>query len=64
MLIRDYRSEDAPAIVRLFYETIHTVNLADYTAEQAAAWAPEVPPADAWHRRMARRRTPKISRAG
>ena len=64
MLIRDYRPDDARAIVRLFYETIHTVNLADYTAEQADAWAPTVPDADAWNRRMSRRRTLVAERDG
>ena len=64
MLIRDYRPDDAAAIVRLFYETIHTVNLADYTAAQADAWAPAVPDPDAWHRRMSRRRTLVAERDG
>lgn len=55
--IRAYQPEDAPHIVRLFYETVHSVNRADYPPEQLAAWAPEVPDAREWHRRMAGRRT-------
>ncbi|MGF1472445.1 MAG: GNAT family N-acetyltransferase [Rubrobacteraceae bacterium] len=55
--IRRYREADASEIVRLFYETVRSVNLADYSREQVEAWAPEVPDADAWHRRMASRET-------
>jgi hypothetical protein len=29
--IRPYDARDAPEIVRLFYETIRTINLADYS---------------------------------
>jgi hypothetical protein len=62
--IRPYDEKDAPEIVRLFYETIRSVNLADYSQEQVEAWAPEVPDPDAslacpvgvpwWLRRAAR----------
>ena len=57
MLVRDYVRGDAAAIVRLFYETVHSVNSADYSAEQVRAWAPELPDPAAWHERMARRCT-------
>ena len=36
--IRPYDEKDAPEIVRLFYETIRSVNLADYSQEQVEAW--------------------------
>ena len=55
--IRAYKEEDAPAIVRLFYETVRSVNLSDYSQEQVEAWAPEVPDESAWNRRMAGRKT-------
>ena len=55
--IRDYKQADAPAIARLFYETIHSVNRADYSEEQVEAWAPSVPDPDEWHSRMVDRRT-------
>lgn len=38
--IRRYRSSDVEEVVRLFRDTVHTVNVADYTAEQLDAWAP------------------------
>ena len=55
--IRDYKEKDAPEIVRLFYETVRSVNRSDYSKEQVEAWAPEVPAATAWHERMAARKT-------
>jgi putative acetyltransferase len=57
MQIRNYARSDAPAIVRLFYETVHAINSRDYSAEQLHAWAPEVPSAAIWHSRMMRRCT-------
>ena len=39
MELRLYRSEDCPALARLFYDTVHTVNARDYTPEQLNAWA-------------------------
>jgi putative acetyltransferase len=55
--IRNYESGDALQIARLFYETVRSVNRADYSQEQVQAWAPEVPDPEAWHARMADRRT-------
>jgi putative acetyltransferase len=55
--IRPYDARDAPEIVRLFYETIRTINLADYSQEQVEAWAPEVPDPEAWNLRLTSRRT-------
>ncbi len=57
MRIRGYERGDAEAIVRLFYETVHGVNRADYGPAQLRAWAPEIPDPEAWHARMARRCT-------
>jgi GNAT superfamily N-acetyltransferase len=57
ILIRNYEQRDAPAIVRLFYDTIRSVNLKDYSEEQVRAWAPEVPDAEIWHSRMINRCT-------
>lgn len=55
MEVRSYRREDAVGITRLFYETVHTVNRADYSTEQVKAWAPEIPGPEVWHERMNRR---------
>ena len=57
MLIRDYNPSDAAAITRLFYETIRSVNLRDYSEQQVRAWAPLVPDPKIWHSRMSQRCT-------
>jgi putative acetyltransferase len=56
-VVRDYESGDAGFICRLFYETVRTVNLGDYSSEQVRAWAPEIPDPAAWHERMSSRHT-------
>ena len=38
--LRRYRPSDCAGILRLFYDTVHTVNRKDYTEEQVEAWAP------------------------
>lgn len=38
--LRPYRPSDLDALERLFYETILSVNAADYSAQQLDAWAP------------------------
>ena len=39
MEIRAYRPDDCAALAELFYETVHSVNAADYSPEQLDAWA-------------------------
>lgn len=39
MLLREYKPADCAEMARLFYDTVHTVNLRDYTPEQTDAWA-------------------------
>lgn len=41
MLVRQYRAEDNSSIVKLFYDTVHTVNARDYSPGQLNAWAPD-----------------------
>lgn len=48
MHVRLARPEDAPQIVRIFYQTVHQVNARDYTPDQVNAWAPEVPDPEEW----------------
>ncbi len=55
--LRPYHSADCAEMTRLFYETIHTVCAADYSARQLDAWAPrEIDPA-MWNRRFLRDET-------
>ena len=57
MIVRDYARGDAGRICRLFFETVRSVNLADYSEEQVQAWAPETPDPAIWHERMSGRHT-------
>ena len=41
VIIRRYRDEDLPLVAQLFYNTVHSVNAADYTEQQLYAWAPD-----------------------
>lgn len=39
MLIRKYTTDDLNEIIKLFYDTVHTINAKDYCKEQLDAWA-------------------------
>lgn len=39
MRIRAYMPSDCEDLAKLFYDTVHTVNVKDYTEEQVNAWA-------------------------
>jgi putative acetyltransferase len=57
MTIREAKRADARQIVRIFHDTIHTVNTRDYTTEQVNAWSPVVPDAEEWAERKFPTRT-------
>lgn len=50
--LRPYEATDLAEICSLFYETVHTVNARDYTAEQLKVWAPREPDEQRWHRSL------------
>lgn len=41
ILIRKYIVEDAQSLANIYYNTIHQVNIRDYTQQQVDVWAPE-----------------------
>lgn len=50
--VRAYRETDANALVDIFYHTIHTINVLDYTDEQINSWAPEeIQDVERWRKR-------------
>lgn len=51
--LRGYHPADLDALGQLFYETVHTVNAADYTPEQLNAWAPGAIDRARWSRTLA-----------
>ncbi len=55
MNVRLYKPKDTAVLARLFTETVHSVNAADYSPEQLAAWAPDPPDLEHWRRRLSER---------
>jgi len=52
MLIRRYSPDDISEIIEMFYSTVHTVNLKDYSSMQVDAWAPKNIDTEAWNCRL------------
>lgn len=50
MKLRPYHPDDCPALAALFYDTVHTVNCRDYSADQCDAWADGMADLAAWNR--------------
>lgn len=50
MEIREYKSDDCEKLAKLFYDTVHTVNIGDYTKEEADAWADGEPCLAEWNK--------------
>lgn len=52
MIIRQYKTEDCPEIIQLFYDTVHTVNVKDYNSDQLDAWASKDADIGKWDRSL------------
>ena len=63
MHIRLYRTADCPPLLKLFYDTVHTVCAGDYSPAQLDAWAPAKPDASAWDASL-RSRTTLVTEGG
>lgn len=50
--IRSYAETDAPALLELFFTTVHRINSRDYSQAQIAAWAPETLDRSLWSAHM------------
>ncbi|MBW4616289.1 MAG: GNAT family N-acetyltransferase [Desmonostoc vinosum HA7617-LM4] len=53
MRVRTYEIRDTQEIIELFYNTVHEVNIHDYTKEQVDAWAPINMDFGDWQQRLA-----------
>ena len=62
--LRPYRSDDAPALLALFRDTIRRVNSRDYSPAQVAAWASDDIDTGAWFGRFTGRLVPVAEEAG
>ncbi|HHW30670.1 MAG TPA: GNAT family N-acetyltransferase [Clostridiaceae bacterium] len=52
MYIRKYLPNDISEIIELFYNTVHTINLRDYSPAEVDAWAPQNIDKAAWNHRL------------
>lgn len=50
VFLRRYRKEDGAVLANLFYETVHSVNIRDYTEAQVNAWATGKIDPEKWNR--------------
>ena len=57
MILRSCQPSDSPALLRMFYDTVHTVCTADYTSAQLDAWAPADRDAASWTQTLFSRAT-------
>ncbi len=57
MILRPFHPSDIGEILQLFYDTVHTVNASDYTAEQLDAWAGGDTDGALWSREFSERKT-------
>ncbi len=49
MVIREYQPSDCEVLAELFYNTVHTVNIKDYTKEQLDVWATGIIDLEKWN---------------
>ena len=52
MQLRRYKQSDCRELAELFYNTVHTVNAADYNNEQLNAWATGHVDLEAWNKSL------------
>lgn len=52
MQLRRYKQSDCRELAELFYNTVHTVNAADYNNEQLNAWATGYVDLEAWNKSL------------
>jgi putative acetyltransferase len=50
--IRRYMPADTQPIMQLFHDTVHAINIRDYSPEQIDAWAPPVMDEQRWKQRL------------
>lgn len=53
--VESFKQQHLEEVLQLFHDTVHAINIRDYSQEQINAWAPEDIDRDLWARRMADR---------
>lgn len=57
MILRRYQSSDCETLSKIFYDTIHAINIKDYSQQQVDAWATGTVDLERWDRTMSQRCT-------
>ena len=57
MEIRRYEKSDLEKITMIFQNTVHKVNIKDYTQEQVDAWAPDFIDKEKWNKTLSEHHT-------
>ncbi|KOP27170.1 acetyltransferase [Hapalosiphon sp. MRB220] len=52
MNIRKFHHQDTQEIMQLFYDTVHNINIRDYTQEQVDVWAPQYMDYQRWNEHL------------
>jgi putative acetyltransferase len=52
IIIRKFKLTDLDQIIQLFYETVHTINIKDYSQEQVDVWAPKNQDTTKWEKSL------------
>ena len=54
MKVRRYTPTDTSTLIRLFYETVHSINAQHYSRRQREAWAPKVVDTNKWQESLSK----------
>ncbi|WP_460294881.1 GNAT family N-acetyltransferase [Clostridium sardiniense] len=57
MKLRLYKEDDLKEIINLFYNTVHVINIKDYTKAQVNAWAPKEIDITTWNSSLSKNYT-------
>ena len=57
MQLRKYRTSDCEHLAELFYQTVHSINIKDYTKEQLDVWATGTVDLKEWDKSFLKHRT-------
>ncbi|MFW2488728.1 GNAT family N-acetyltransferase [Clostridium chromiireducens] len=64
MNIRLYKTADCEEIIKLFYETVHSINAGDYTKSRLKAWAPKQIDITEWDKSFSKDYTIVVENSG
>lgn len=61
MMLRPYRRADAPHLVAILHDSVHAIDVRDYTKARRDAWSPAPMPPEQYHARVSDGRTVTVA---